>query len=735
MSELNHITLSDLVSIRVKNNNQWSQEVLKNEVTTLTGWNVTDKNELNRAWVAVNKAWKYSDKARVHPKDRRPHLPHIVSDTRQFFPGEYCPVPFVHLNEAEDDNDDDENLGIKIGSAKRSRKHYLDCCTKTQRTKTSKVYEELMKVAEEEGVSPAILCDHLKTQACYRSERRVSQEGKKPPKGGGVVQMDPIQASSLQQELMLGRGKYQALKRSLKTFVTLPSWKKLRRWQKSVTPDIKDDTLQTGVRVKYEEAITTTLESIATSLGAPWSSSITVLAKDGGDGSGNHAMYHQLANVNTHNIYIYMFSVLRVVDTVSDNVLYTNPAPNSPDTMRPLLILLGKEDDEIVRGDIERINSEKAALSGEGFQMGDTTVKLCAKNTMVDGNFRALSTGLGGAYCMMCKVTRAGGCGKETGVTPEDMCYITRSGKDILETYNKLKKPSGDVEIKQKDYSIRAGLTKKPLVLDEDALDSLISISPLHVGLRTLDFLLKLIYHLESGTHTWSESVGTLGRSKEMYTRSRQKLIDLVQSESGMLIDSADFAGKGGNTNKGDTVHRLLKKHRELLVDFNPVRHQDAFRELLEKLYACIKVYTSTQLVDVEAYKEHCLQTYHLLFNNFNNENNRRWIGISPTVHSLLAHSWEVIQRNGGRGMGEWSESGLEHNNKILRTIRTYLTRKTSQADSMFDLFTRMWVKSDPQLLSRRVPIIPRLHLRKVQGDDYRMESILDGLYLSDCAV
>ena len=71
------------------------------------------------------------------------------------------------------------------------------------------------------------------------------------------------------------------------------------------------------------------------------------------------------------------------------------------------------------------------------------------------------------------------------------------------------------------------------------------------------------------------------------------------------------------------------------------------------------------------------------------------WLSITPTLHKLLAHSWEVIQLNDGEGLKRLDESGLEGCNKILRVIRTKHARKISQKACNIDCFARMWVGSE----------------------------------------
>ena len=61
------------------------------------------------------------------------------------------------------------------------------------------------------------------------------------------------------------------------------------------------------------------------------------------------------------------------------------------------------------------------------------------------------------------------------------------------------------------------------------------------------------------------------------------------------------------------------------------------------------------------------------------------WISITPSLHKVLAHSWELIENNDGYGLGSLDESGLEGCNKILRHVRTNLSRKQSQKSNLVD--------------------------------------------------
>ena len=111
-------------------------------------------------------------------------------------------------------------------------------------------------------------------------------------------------------------------------------------------------------------------------------------------------------------------------------------------------------------------------------------------------------------------------------------------------------------------------------------------------------------------------------------------------------------------------------------------RYQDTLRKVMLMFSLVIRVMSSKDEVNVPAYKQYCTKLY--LINNFPGVAHKHrpgpWISITPSVHKLLAHSWELIQNNDCHGLGTLDEAGLEGCNKILRSIRINLARKLSQS-------------------------------------------------------
>ena len=167
----------------------------------------------------------------------------------------------------------------------------------------------------------------------------------------------------------------------------------------------------------------------------------------------------------------------------------------------------------------------------------------------------------------------------------------------------------------------------------------------------------------------WSESEKKLGDSYEDFCRAKTEVKETVFNQTGIKIDMPDATGKGGTTNTGNVCERVLTDYQHILVSLVPPRFQSDMIELLNRLWVLISVYTSKPKDDLEVnttlYGELCVETYDLIINCFKNSD-YKWINVSPTLHMLLAHSWEIIEMNNNKGLGEYSESGLEHNNNFF---------------------------------------------------------------------
>ena len=184
--------------------------------------------------------------------------------------------------------------------------------------------------------------------------------------------------------------------------------------------------------------------------------------------------------------------------------------------------------------------------------------------------------------------------------------------------------------------------------------------------------------------------------------------------------------GKGGTTTTGNTARVLLyrRENRELIVSYLPETHRSTLRKVMLMFSVICRVMSSKGSVNIDAYKAYCTKLYLMLVNDFPRQFHQHlpgpWISITPTVHKLLGHSWELMQYNDNHGLGSLDESGLEGCNKILRSIRTTLSRKVSQTANLVDTLDRLWVSSDPLLNEERQKTLPFCTFCKERGHSIR---------------
>ena len=83
------------------------------------------------------------------------------------------------------------------------------------------------------------------------------------------------------------------------------------------------------------------------------------------------------------------------------------------------------------------------------------------------------------------------------------------------------------------------------------------------------------------------------------------------------------------------------------------------------------------------------------------------WAMLSPTVHTMCAHYWELFQINDCSPIAEYSEQSSEHWNKHIRNIKSGAgcrARQTSIQVNTHDIFVRISICSHPFIaLKKRI--------------------------------
>ena len=274
---------------------------------------------------------------------------------------------------------------------------------------------------------------------------------------------------------------------------------------------------------------------------------------------------------------------------------------------------------------------------------------------------------------------------------------------------------TGEIKTKQGDYSSRFGQKRAPIVQKD-----IESVQSLHMLLRTTDFLLKLLYHEIAGVNHWSEGVNM--RDKQFIKNAKLKVQSHMKDKTGIKVAYPDSTGNSGTTTTGNVAIRLLyeKDVRELLLELieNEGR-RDMMRVIMVRTAVVLRVVSSSRKMTeakVEELEAFCKETYRLLLESFP----RPLCEMSPTIHKLLGHSWELIAMNGNYGLGTLSEGGIEASNKFLRRYRIQLARKRSQHDNLTDCARRLWLDSDPVLNAILTNNLPTCRKCQLKGHIYR---------------
>ena len=508
-------------------------------------------------------------------------------------------------------------------------------------------------------------------------------------------------------DCQLGQKTYSKLRKTLKQqgHDILPPWINLRKTQTSISP--KPQPLPDpykGVQMQYAESVQITAQRIMETLPPSIVPTSAVMNINGFDGSGSQAIYRQLENTKTNNIIMSMFCPLSI-NADRGEVIWTQKSPNSALTHRPLAVQLGKESRETLES-LKVFDNDINKMKADGFTavVGEklVSVKVNVASHMMDMKAANLYLGLGGAYCDLCDHSRAD-CHDPQVVRAG--FEITRTVEDLHSLFEKVANDDGVVVKHRNDYDTRKGLTNKPIPNHE-----VISVQVLHALLRTFDHYMKIAVHLKAEVFEWTES--DTNRYHQFLVAAKKEIQQKLEEVLGERWDFPDGTGKGGTSTTGNTARRILHHGgRDIVIQMLPDRFQGIMTQIRQYLSVILRLFSSSENIDVQEYKKVCTILYLLYLESFPTQSKKKspqpvdlmWISVSPTLHKLLAHSWELIEMNDGHGLKCFDESGLEANNKILRSIRLKLARKTSQADNLEDVINRLWLGSDPKVYQIRL--------------------------------
>ena len=168
-----------------------------------------------------------------------------------------------------------------------------------------------------------------------------------------------------------------------------------------------------------------------------------------------------------------------------------------------------------------------------------------------------------------------------------------------------------------------------------------------------------------------------------------------------MRLDMPDSSGTGaGNTDTGNSARKFFDfKNRTHIIDLveGTPQEKEALATLHKNFSIILRLYSSkNHVIDVDYLEELCTETNLLLVTTF------PWATQPPCVHKLLAHSAQRIRMNDHKGLGYFTEEGIETLHKLVRRYKELLARKNNLFLNLFDVWRALMVRSDPFIRSKK---------------------------------
>ena len=445
------------------------------------------------------------------------------------------------------------------------------------------------------------------------------------------------------------------------------------------------------------------------------------------DGSGEHSDYNQLTKVsyNTKQVMSVCFALKEVEVKDESGAVVTwsssTAGANKPQNTRPLALFPAKETPELLAEFIPRVEAEVNEVKREGVRVeikeGEETMAQCSKcsMSMVDGKMISTLLNCGGAYCTMCIKSQAECHDPET---IQAGFVIDRDVEGMRDIALALTEPDTEVMVRKKgDYSSRQGVCGTPLT--ESDLTKNIPVC--HSKIRVFSWVFELTVR-ELSHQKWATTTNGVRYTKEENTLYKVKWQELKE---GVYQNLAINCGNPGEMVTGKSFQKFASDvSRAFFVSLLPEEKAEGFGFILLGLAALVKIINSQKRrINVEKVRELAKEVNLRIVQLF------PWAAVSPSVHRILAHSWEVIELNGEFGLGDVSEEGLEALNKQILNMREHGARKDSTENNFLDTFNHLWDRSRPTIVEMERKIKRKKQKLIISTE---IEVLVDSLFLEE---
>ena len=459
----------------------------------------------------------------------------------------------------------------------------------------------------------------------------------------------------------------------------------------------------------------------------------------GMDGSGDKKDYDHRGkkDYSTKNNFSVVFALLDIHDPATEDVIYTSATrgQNSPKNTRPLMEFPDQEGEDVNNEVIGYLNEELKELEGnaeEEIPKFDLDVTLPSGKKVVaeleeggshlrgiDGKMEADLGGMGGAPCTCCDVTE-----KEL----KDLAIIANGfliNKTIDDAHRifeevKVSEDSTKVRKRKGDKSRRKGLAHKPKTHKEVNAHCPV----LHLKINMVSYVLCQLFPRQNShqKHFFRGcGKGKISRAdKEACKEAKEEVLRKVHEEFGFRLDASSLP-------KGRWLDILSPDYaaEKLAGMIHDESKREGFLEFWLKACVTARALNSQKnRIDEMELREIGIEAMLAFQRTF------PWSHLSPTLHKALAHGWELVQWNKGKGLGKFAENGIEGQNKYIEYYKLHGSRKCSTELQYKDIWYRLWFYSSP-----RVQAFERekgSRSKRVIVPD-QVDAMVQSLFIGDC--
>jgi len=404
--------------------------------------------------------------------------------------------------------------------------------------------------------------------------------------------------------------------------------------------------------------------------------------KDGLDGAGNQIEIRQ----QWKKMVTMGFVILKVLDKTDPDqknvILWENLYPNSNFSFKPLSMILEDETYQLCQYLFNKYPKKQSNMVVDITENFSVNVCFKIRRCMVDGKLRGLCSGRAAAHCFSCKWELADYYTKKKhqAVTVH---YIS------IDDYNDAAagvSSSTDLFFRVlREGQLGCADAKRRMNYVDEPIMGLDCMTILHSVINCCKHMFNSLVIAEccTGLETLkpyknmsSVNVKIRDAGIKDYAKKLRKKMGIVVRDIGHGNTGGGLVGNHAKAffeNADDICEKIFTK----LGDY-----KEHFKNIIRRLYVILLILTSNLPVDIDKYQDRCRTTIASI------QKNLPFFRFTPTLHTVLFHSWEHIQNHDCRGLGKYhGEDAVEMAMGRFRNARKFQAFRGDLERNMKDAF------------------------------------------------